>query len=279
MLKQKNAVPRRAATELWMKQRKATPMTRAKRLATLLLLAAIVSPAARAGGLESIANHIVDTVAGDTAIQDMAREFVFTNSVHGEGAPYAWTIPVVLDMLWDAYANGGPQPIIACGPRSLALMAIYDRLGYTSNQVSIFTDAGTDLASHGVIEVFNQVEGRWEIQDPDFGVYYVLTSTGERLSTEQMLVTDLDEVTPMSPRGNGWVENNVDHLRMMYFELAIYYPRLTEAPQQIFIYVNTNRFNIDQPFPDTNQSFREYAAVRYRGARLLLIPGAPDSGP
>jgi len=220
--------------------------------------------------VQSIVYHITDIAASHTDAQDLAREFVFTNSIHGEGEPYEWDIPVVLDMLWDAYVNDGPQPIIACGPRSLALQTIYDNLGYTSNQVSIFTDAGTDVASHTFLEVYNPDTAEWQIQDPDFGVYYVLTATGRRLPANEMIVTNLDDVTPMSPRGEGWWENNVDHLRMMYFELAVYFPRKTTNSQQHWIYVNSMRFDLDKPFEDTGQTFRQYLADKYKGSRILL---------
>lgn len=227
--------------------------------------------------LTSIVAYIADASLDPTERQDLAREFVFTNSIHGEGEPYEWDIPTVLDMLWEAHANDGPLPIIACGPRAAALLAIYDRLGYTSNLVSIFTDAGTDLSSHTFVEVYNAADAQWEIQDPDFGVYYVLTSTGRRLQTQEMLTLNLNEVTPMSPRDEGWLDNNVDHLRMMYFELAVYYPRVTTDSQQHWIYVNNQRMDLDRPLEDTGQTYREYLAERYTGSRILLSSVMADS--
>jgi hypothetical protein len=180
-----------------------------------------------------------------TEVIDFVREFVYENSIHKmdeEFWEYAYDTPRVLDMLYDTYANDAPPPHLLCDPRSYAMAEILGNLSIRRRVVYVFTDSlGDEVQSHTFLEVFNEDFERWEVQDPDYNIYWQDSRTGERLSTLQLLLDDLETSIPRSS-SQVYVDFALERLKPYYFEVMVY-------PGGGGV-VNIERFNQENPYLD-----------------------------
>jgi hypothetical protein len=196
------------------------------------------------GGLQSILQLIeAQQFQTQTETIDFVRDFVYNNSIHmidEEFWEYAYDTPRVLEMLYDTYANDAPPPHLVCDPRSYAMAEILGHLSIRRRVVYVFTDSlGDEVQSHTFLEVYNEDFGRWEVQDPDYNVYWEDTRTGERVSTLQLVLDDLEAFEPRSSSAER-VAFALEHLKPYYFE-ALVYPGGSGV-------VNIERFDHENPF-------------------------------
>jgi|GEM_PF-2720358 len=132
---------------------------------------------------------------------DFVREFIYQNSQHGldaESAKYRLELPVTLAMLWSYYQDHKNPPLLECSSRTVAMMSILDALGIRSRMINLFTSDYDTLRSHTFLEDYNPDNGHWEIQDPDYDVYYIYKTSSARVSTSQILLEPLDQFQPQS---------------------------------------------------------------------------------
>jgi len=132
---------------------------------------------------------------------DFVREFIYQNSQHGldaESAQYRLELPVTLNMLWAYYQDHKNPPLLECSSRTVAMMSILDALGIRSRMINLFTSDYDTLRSHTFLEAYNPDNGHWEIQDPDYDVYYIYKTSSARVSTSQILLEPLDQFQPQS---------------------------------------------------------------------------------
>ena len=199
---------------------------------------------AEGGGLESILQLIeAQQFQTQTETIDFVRDFVYRNSIHladEEFWEYAYNTPRVLEMLYDTYRNDAPPPHLVCDPRSYAMAEILGNLSIRRRVVYVYTDSlGEEVQSHTFLEVYNEDFERWEVQDPDYNVYWEDMRTGERLSTLQLVLDDLDAFMPRSSSAD-LVDFALERLKPYYFEVLVY-------PGGSGV-VNIERFDPENPF-------------------------------
>ena len=203
---------------------------------------------------------------------DFIRNFVYQNSIHKidyEHKKYAFDTTRVLSMLWENHQTSTGQPHLSCGPRALAMKAILCDLRIPNRMIMIFTDNYSELRAHIFLEVFNWETRNWELQDPDFNIYYIDIHNRKRLPTDRLIWRDLDSVIPISPVKKGWKKNNVAHLKRDYFEAMVYMDQSDEGKTVLLI--NPNRFSINKVFEKNgNTSFYEFVKKRYLNPVLIM---------
>ena len=204
------------------------------------------------GGLQSIL-HLIEAQQFQTQTEtiDFVRDFVYNNSIHmidEEFWEYAYDTPRVLGMLYDTYANDAPPPHLVCDPRSYAMAEILGNLSISRRVVYVYTDSLDDgVQSHTFLEVFNEDYERWEVQDPDYNIYWEDTRTGERVSALQLVLDDLDSFMPRSSSDDR-VTFALERLKPYYFEVLLY-------PGGSGV-VNIERFNHENPFLSDLDEYR-----------------------
>ena len=153
----------------------------------------IVFAPRRAGVVRHKANILARSGHGDHGGQDPKGRIL-----DAESAKYRLELPVTLTMLWAHYQDGASPPLLECSSRTVAMIYILDSLGIRSRMVNVFSSDFTTLRSHTFLEAYNPDNGHWEIQDPDYDVYYVYKGTTERVSTTQLLLEPLDRFQILS---------------------------------------------------------------------------------
>lgn len=173
---------------------------------------------------------------------DFVREFIYQNSQHGldaESAQYRLELPVTLSMLWSFYQDHKNPPLLECSSRTVAMMSILDALGIRSRMINLFTSDYDTLRSHTFLEAYNPDNGHWEIQDPDYDVYYVYKTSSARVSTSQILLEPLDQFQPQS-KFPGQVATASQSILSHYFQAIVFHDE--DGGINLGL-VNTSRFN------------------------------------
>jgi len=223
--------------------------------------------------LKAIKTYIAaQNFPSQTAQIDFVREWVNQNSIHlidKEHDSYAFNNQKVLVKLWQTYAVDQAPPHLSCGPRTMAMQSILNELGIQSRVISIFTDNYTQVRSHTFLEVFNQDTRNWEIQDPDFNLYYIDLRTQQRLATTDLLWGDLDMLVPQSSTALGWEKNEVTHLKADYFEAMMYMS--FQKNEKSVILINSERFDPQKIFVDNgNITFTNFANQAYQKPTIMI---------
>jgi hypothetical protein len=173
---------------------------------------------------------------------DFVREFIYQNSQHGldaESAKYRLELPITVKMLWDYSQTHQNPPLLECSSRTVAMLYILDALGMRGRMVNVFTSDFDTLHSHTFLEVYNPDSSHWEVQDPDYDVYYVYKTNLARVSTSQILLEPLDhfQVQSMFP---DQVEIASQSVLLHYFQAVVFHDELGGVDMGI---VNTTRFS------------------------------------
>jgi hypothetical protein len=173
---------------------------------------------------------------------DFVREFIYQNSQHGldaESAKYRLELPVTLAMLWSYYQDHKNPPLLECSSRTVAMMSILDALGIRSRMINLFTSDYDTLRSHTFLEAYNPDNGHWEIQDPDYDVYYIYKTSSARVSTSQILLEPLDQFQPQS-NFSGQVVTASQSILSHYFQAIVFHDE--DGGINVGM-VNTSRFS------------------------------------
>ena len=137
---------------------------------------------------------------------DALRLFVNANSIHKideefdrlEGNRTAIDAAVIAH----ASRQTTEAPHLECSTRTSLLNRLLVAAGYHTRQV-IIQSVNENLRSHTFLEVMNPVTHRWEVQDPDYSIYWRHKKTLERVAFTDV-VSDLDAHEPCGPEGCGW---------------------------------------------------------------------------
>jgi len=173
---------------------------------------------------------------------DYVREFIYQNSQHGldaESAKYRLELSVTLQMLWNFSQTHQNPPLLECSSRTVAMLDILESLGIRGRMVNVFTSDFDSLRSHTFLEAYNPDSGHWEIQDPDYDIYYVYKANAARVSTSQILLEPLDHFQVQSKFPDQVVTASHSVLPH-YFQAVVFHDELGGVDLGI---VNTTRFN------------------------------------
>lgn len=229
--------------------------------------------------LMDIVGLVRDQSLSPTGELDYVRQFIHANSIHQidlEHDEYAYNTPRVLSMMFAYYVSQGSPPHLACDTRAYAMEAIIDALGYDQRVIMFFSDEVENFtAGHAVLEVLNPDSGRWEVQDPDYNVYYVDQGIPTyRLSAAELLTIPLDKIEAQSPDQNQAVAAQ-SVLVPTYFEALVCLYRGSES----YALVNAKRFEsakLQAQFPGETDSyllFRDYIWEHFGEFPLLVLGG------
>lgn len=196
---------------------------------------------------------------------DFIRDWVYRNSIHkidAEHDKYASDISRVLFMLWRSHQTSKDYPHLSCGPRAYAMKAILDDLRIPNRIIMIFADNYFEINGHIFLEVFDRDTRNWELQDPDFDIYYIDIHNQKRLPGAGLIWGDLNSVIPISPSKGGWKQNHVAHLKRDYFG-AMMFMNFLDGEQSVIL-INLDRFSADKFFKeDAVTSFYEFACKHF----------------
>jgi hypothetical protein len=203
---------------------------------------------------------------------DFVRNWVYKNSIHkidAQHREYAFNTPRVISKLWHTHLSKQDYAHLSCGPRAMAMKNILNSLGIRSRIISVFTDDYPQVYSHTFLEVLNAETKRWELQDPDFNIYYIDLETNKRIATSRLIWGDLDTVVPISKNKKGWKANNVEHLKQHFFEAMMYMNHL--MGEKSVILINTGRFNAGKIFKKNgNVTFYEFVDRQHYGKPIFI---------
>jgi hypothetical protein len=211
---------------------------------------------------------------------DFIRDWVYRNSIHkmdAEHDEYAFDNARVLFMLWRSHQTSKDYPHLSCGPRAYAMKAILDDLRIPNRMIVIFANNCFEINSHTFLEVFDRDTRNWELQDPDFDIYYIDIHNRKRLSGARLIWGDLNSVIPISQSKEGWEQNNVVNLKRDYFG-AMMFVNLLDGEKSVML-INLDRFSADKLFGEsTVTSFYEFACEHYEYPIFITGQGSRLSG-
>jgi hypothetical protein len=199
---------------------------------------------------------------------DYVREFIYQNSKHGvdaESAKYRLELPVTVQMLWDYSQTHQNQPLLECSSRTVAMLYILDSLGIRSRMVNVFTSDFDTLRSHTFLEAYNPDSGHWEIQDPDYDIYYVYKANSARVSASQILLEPLDQFQIQS-KFPDQVDTASQSVLPHYFQAVVFHDELGGVDMGI---VNTTRFK----FTGGGKDLYSYVKRSFGKVPFLTVQG------
>ena len=172
---------------------------------------------------------------------DAIREFVNANSIHKiDKQFYAhWKKhDLILKKIISHYRGGTPPPHLECSSRTSLVEIMLRLLRYKTRIVVLFSP-DKDFPSHTFLEFFNPDSNRWEIQDPDYNVYWVERSTGRRIGVTEILSHELDEIAPCIGKTCDWNVESDEGLKFLDKKafLGLASIRDNSARERSFIYV------------------------------------------
>ena len=169
------------------------------------------------------------------------RNWINTNSIHlidSEHDKYAFDVPKTIAMMYEC-AIGGKTPHLSCGPRAYAMKEVLRSMGMESRIIDIFELRGEPhsvVNAHTLIEVYDNTQSRWILQDPDFNVSYTNRVTRQPTSVREALELEKEHLT-FETNGHD-VENpiNLENTINNLFEHTILYRHsYTGTTSELFI--------------------------------------------
>ena len=89
-----------------------------------------------------------------------------------------------------------------CSTRANLMGRILRRLDIKTRTIALFATTGR-FSSHSFLDVYNPDRKTWETVDPDYDLYWIAKSTGERVSLAEA-ANDLDDLEPCGRDRCGW---------------------------------------------------------------------------
>lgn len=188
------------------------------------------------------------------ARMDALRTFVTTHSIHkiDELFKSYWKDSQEIARRTLLYAKGesDEKPHLECSTRSGMMGAFIKGLGYRTRPVVVFGMKDGSLLSHTFLEAQNPDTGKWQVQDPDLDLFYIVKETNERASIEDLIRLDIDSIQPCNSSGAcGWdIKSHEDfpatkmHRYMGIASINDY--QMDDRP----LLVNSKRFDLEHTF-------------------------------
>ncbi len=205
---------------------------------------------------------------------DAVRVFVYNSSLHAEPMDKdGWkTILMLKKMISFNKKETNDRPHLTCGPRAKCMQYILSFLNIKSYLVQIYSDNRSSFLSHTFLNAYNQDTSRFEVQDPDYNLFYVDKKSKKRLQVQDLIFSDLSLVDPVFDNGKkivtGWNNSNII-LREQYFEAVMLWNAFVNGSSLLII--NQGRFNPFVKKSDTNAlikgqdvNFLEWTDIIYR---------------
>jgi hypothetical protein len=181
---------------------------------------------------------------------DAIRKFVHRSSVHridDELYEYLHDSDRILAMLEASHLGKEEQPHLECWTRSNAMIRLAHSIGVRSRQVIVYRPIDGYL-SHTLLEVHNPETDTWEIQDPEYDMFYVDPGKTTRASITDLVMSPFDAFMPCSDENTcGWdISSKEQHdpkVLYDYFGLATF-----ADGETAIVLVNDDRFPFSESF-------------------------------
>ena len=179
---------------------------------------------------------------------DQVRLFINRNSVHriDERFYRYWKTPEkMIDLMTEHAIQNGPAPHMECSSRAGAMRVILRSLGFQTRAVALYQQDNNKWKSHSFLEVLNPETETWEIQDPDYNIYWINIAAGNRVGTIDLLKEARTKFVPCLAPGNcGWGKKNDEKMKIEvlydYFQIASIINRKLSMRN---LYANTQRLS------------------------------------
>jgi len=191
---------------------------------------------------------------------DAVRVFVYNSSLHAEPMDNdGWkTILMLKKMISFNKNETNARPHLTCGPRAKCMQYILSLLNIKSYLVQIYSDNGSSFLSHTFLNAYNQDTSRFEVQDPDYNLFYVDIKSKKRLQVQDLIFSDLSSVDPVFDNDKklvtGWNNSNII-LKEQYFEAVMMWDAFVNGSSLLII--NQDRFDPFVKKFDTNVLIKE----------------------
>jgi hypothetical protein len=200
--------------------------------------------AAAAKIVEHLRISPLQRLEGDTVV-DGVRRFVTDNTVHKIDEvfrSYRGDMALILTKILQRARGEADAPHLECSKRANAMSLILTAQGIRNRRTYLFSGALPRLESHTFVEYWNEASGQWEIQDPDYAVFYIDATTGARVGAERLLREPIDSLQPCKAVGDcGW--HHAEQLRD-YFDAVGF----KEEGRDPVLHVNPARFDMTKRF-------------------------------
>ena len=182
---------------------------------------------------------------------DRVRSFINTNSVHevdDEFYSYWHDLPAVIGRMVGFASGAALPPHMECASRAELMQAVLEQLGFDTRTDVVYAPSD-GYPSHTFLGVLNPATGQWQVQDPEFNVFWMRAGTGERASVNDLIAGELGAVVPcIAPGECGWAVETAEGKRVEklrdYLGLAAIIDREKGLRPLL---VNVGRFDIDHP--------------------------------
>ena len=204
---------------------------------------------------DPIAERVVETIGisdSDSFHEktDKIRQFVHQSSIHridDELYTYIYDSDRILEMLEASYLEKQPPPGLECWTRSNAMIRLAYSAGVRTRQVIVYRPIDGYL-SHTLLEVYNPATDAWEMQDPEYNMFYIDTEQTRRASITDLVTNSYDAFMPCSDENTcGWDISSQEHhdpkVLYEYFGLATY-----PDGETAIVLVNDDRFPFSETF-------------------------------
>ena len=151
-----------------------------------------------------------------SAVADAVRQFINANSVHKIDAEFYahWgDNERIFRRLAAHYRGEDTPPHLECSSRAGLVAIMLRQLGFLARSIVVY-DPGENFPSHTFLEFFNGKTGRWEAQDPDYNVYWIKHSTGQRIGIHEIIASDLNKIVPCIGDTCKWNIESVEGLHI-----------------------------------------------------------------
>jgi len=158
---------------------------------------------------------------------------------------------------------------LSCGLRSQLMKKILSQFNIYSHIVQFFSDQGTMIKGHRLLEVFNPETRAWELWDPDFRVTYINRNSGRSVDSVFFIFGDKKEIIPKNGEIKGWEATKTAHLRDD-FAGAVMFEKMRAASPGNLIIINKNQFDLNKIYSD-GSTFKKFASTSLNVPRIILV--------
>ena len=159
---------------------------------------------------------------------DLVRLFINENSVHRIDEQFYryWKVPeTLMDQMIEHASHNGPAPHMECSSRSGVMRIVLKALGIQTRAVALYRLEHDQWKSHSFLEALNPETKKWEIQDPDYNIYWIDAVSGKRAETIDLLKESRTKFLPcQTPKNCGWKKKNDEKMRINvlhdFFQIA-----------------------------------------------------------
>jgi hypothetical protein len=214
---------------------------------------------------------------------DAIREYVRRNTSHGEiTEPYDYEQTIQNIYLHSQGVTDKPTAL--CGNFANLMGQLLAEAGIPFQMVNAFSSYFTDcFQGHAFLQAYNEETGEWEVQDPDYNLFYIVKGTGARASAEELaFAANIEqEIEPCRGQVCGWNLSIPEDLYALFGVGTVqetlldneYYAAIANRSEGV-LYISLSRYHAFEYFLCTGEgpmAFEDAAAVSAPESTLIFV--------